>query len=144
MNEKNDLIFWKEDFIKKIIKNYVFNYEKIFIFDIIETISQGINFICFVIIKDKNVFKGKLNVYNKEFLYENRKKLNEIINLVEKFLKSSEEEKFKSLNLNFHTQNDENKKIFKMKINQCELLLNLINECDNLIMKSLKEIEEKK
>ena len=144
LNEKNDLIFWKEDFIKKIIKNYVFNYEKIFIFDIIETISQGINFICFVIIKDKNVFKGKLNVYNKEFLYENRKKLNEIINLVEKFLKSSEEEKFKSLNLNFHTQNDENKKIFKMKINQCELLLNLINECDNLIMKSLKEIEEKK
>ena len=70
--------------------------------------------------------------------------MNEIVNLVEKFLKSSEEEKFKSLNLNFHTQNDENKKIFKMKINQCELLLNLINDVDNLIMKSLKEIEEKK
>ena len=143
LNNENK-IFWKENFIKKIINSFVFNYEKIFIFDIIETISQGINFICFVILKDKNIFEGKLNIYSKDFLYENRRKFNEIISLVEKFMKSSEEEKYKSLNLNFHTQNDDNKKIFKMKINQCQLLLNLINDVDNLIMKCLKEIENNK
>jgi hypothetical protein len=147
LKEKNDknnenLIFWKEEFIKKIIKSFVFKYEKIFIFDIIETISQGVNFICFVILKDKNEFKGKLNVYNKDYLYEIRKNFNEIISLVEKFMKSKEEDKYRTLNLNFTDQNDDTKKIFMMKNNQCQLLLNLINDIDNLIMKSLKEIDE--
>ena len=107
LKENKNLSFWNEDFIKKIIKNFGFNYEKIFIFEIIETVSQTLNFIIFIILKDKFNFKGKLGVYNKEYLYFIRKNINGIANLVEKFVKSSNEEKYKTLNINSLNQTEE-------------------------------------
>ena len=103
---KIDEEFWNEKFIKNIFEKMVFSYEKIFIFEIIETISQGLNFIDYIIICDKKYFKGKLKVYNREYLYHIRKNLNEIISLVEKFVKSSDAEKYRTLGLHTLT-NDE-------------------------------------
>ena len=141
LKENKNLTFWKEDFIKKIIQNFAFNYEKIFIFEIIETTSQALNFIHFIILKDKHNFKGGLKVYNKEYLYYIRKNLNEIASLVEKFVKSSDEEKYNTLRLNPNDQNEDTQKTFKLKNNQCLMLLDLINTVDNLVTTSLKELD---
>ena len=141
LKENKNLSFWNEDFIKKIIKNFGFNYEKIFIFEIIETVSQTLNFIIFIILKDKFNFKGKLGVYNKEYLYFIRKNINGIANLVEKFVKSSNEEKYKTLNINSLNQTEETQKAFKLKNNQCYLLLDLVNKLDNLVTKCLLELD---
>ena len=141
LKENKNLTFWKEDFIKKIIQNFAFNYEKIFIFEIIETTSQALNFIHFIILKDKHNFKGGLKVYNKEYLYYIRKNLNEIGSLVEKFVKSSDEDKYNTLRLNPNDQNEDTQKTFKLKNNQCLMLLDLINTLDNLVTTSLKELD---
>ncbi len=141
LKENKNLTFWKEDFIKKIIKNFAFNYEKIFIFEIIETTSQALNFIHFIILKDKHNFKGGLKVYNKEYLYYIRKNLNEIASLIEKFVKSSDEDKYNTLRLNPNDQNEDTQKTFKLKNNQCLMLLDLINTVDNLVTTSLKELD---
>ena len=141
LKENKNLTFWKEDFIKKIIQNFAFNYEKIFIFEIIETTSQALNFIHFIILKDKHNFKGGLKVYNKEYLYYIRKNLNEIASLIEKFVKSSDEDKYNTLRLNPNDQNEDTQKTFKLKNNQCLMLLDLINTVDNLVTTSLKELD---
>ena len=141
LKDNKNLTFWNEDFIKKIIQNFAFNYEKIFIFEIIQTTSQALNFIDFIILKDKNNFNGKLGVYKKDYLYYIRKNLNEIASLIEKFVKSTEEEKYNTLRLNINDQDEDTHTKFKLKNNQCLMLLELINSVDNLVTKSLKELD---
>ena len=140
---KIDEEFWNEKFIKNIFEKMVFSYEKMFIFEIIETISQGLNFIDYIIICDKKYFQGKLKVYNREYLYTVRKHLNEIISLVEKFIKSSEADKYRTLGLHTLTNDEDTKSMFEAKNTQCQILLNLTNILDNLISKSLNELQEK-
>ena len=140
---KIDEEFWNEKFIKNIFEKMVFSYEKMFIFEIIETISQGLNFIDYIIICDKKYFQGKLKVYNREYLYTVRKHLNEIISLVEKFVKSSEADKYRTLGLHTLTNDEDTKSMFEAKNTQCQILLNLTNILDNLISKSLNELQEK-
>ena len=139
---KIDEEFWNEKFIKNIFEKMVFSYEKIFIFEIIETISQGLNFIDYIIICDKKYFKGKLKVYNREYLYHIRKNVNEIISLVEKFVKSSEAEKYRTLGLHTLTNDEDTKSMFEAKNTQCQIMLDLTNTLDNLISKSLNELQE--
>ena len=140
---KIDEEFWNEKFIKNIFEKMVFSYEKMFIFEIIETISQGLNFIDYIIICDKKYFQGKLKVYNREYLYTIRRHLNEIISLVEKFVKSSEADKYRTLGLHTLTNDEDTKSMFEAKNTQCQILLNLTNILDNLISKSLNELQEK-
>ena len=140
---KIDEEFWNEKFIKNIFEKMVFSYEKIFIFEIIETISQGLNFIDYIIICDKKYFKGKLKVYNREYLYHIRKNLNGIISLVEKFVKSSDAEKYRTLGLHTLTNDEDTKSMFEAKNTQCQIMLDLTNVLDNLISKSLNELQEK-
>ena len=140
---KIDEEFWNEKFIKNIFEKMVFSYEKIFIFEIIETISQGINFIDYIIICDKKYFKGKLKVYNREYLYLIRKNINEIISLVEKFVKSSDAEKYRTLGLHTLTNDEDTKSMFQAKNTQCQIMLDLTNVLDNLISKSLNELQNK-
>ena len=140
---KIDEEFWNEKFIKNIFDKMVFSYEKMFIFEIIETISQGLNFLDYIIICDKKYFKGKLKVYNREYLYLVRKHLNEIISLVEKFVKSSEADKYRTLGLHTLTNDEDTKSMFEAKNTQCQILLDLTNTLDNLISKSLNELQEK-
>ena len=140
---KIDEEFWNEKFIKNIFEKMVFSYEKIFIFEIIETISQGLNFIDYIIICDKKYFKGKLKVYNREYLYHIRKNLNGIISLVEKFVKSSDVEKYRTLGLHTLTNDEDTKSMFEAKNTQCQIMLDLTNVLDNLISKSLNELQEK-
>ena len=140
---KIDEEFWNEKFIKNIFEKMVFSYEKIFIFEIIETISQGLNFIDYIIICDKKYFKGKLKVYNREYLYHIRKNVNEIISLVEKFVKSSDAEKYRTLGLHTLTNDEDTKSMFEAKNTQCQIMLDLTNVLDNLISKSLNELQEK-
>ena len=137
-----DFDFWEEKFIKNIFEKLIFSYEKIFIFEIIETISQGLNFIHFMILTDKRYFKGGLKIYNREYLYIIRKNLNEIISLVEKFVKSSDVEKYRTLGLHTLTNDEETKSIFQAKNAQCQIMLDLTNVLDNLISKSLNELQE--
>ena len=139
---KIDEEFWNEKFIKNIFEKMVFSYEKMFIFEIIETISQGLNFIDYIIICDKKYFKGKLKVYNREYLYIIRKHLNEIISLVEKFVKSSEADKYRTLGLHTLTNDEDTKSMFEAKNTQCQIMLDLSNILDNLISKSLNELQE--
>ena len=134
--------FWEEKFIKSIFDKLIFSYEKLFIFEIIETISQGLNFIHFMILTDKRYFKGELKIYNREYLYYVRKHLNEIISLVEKFIKSSDVEKYKTLGLHTLTNDEETKSIFQAKNAQCQIMLDLSNVLDNLISRSLNELQE--
>ena len=140
---KIDEEFWNEKFIKNIFEKMVFSYEKIFIFEIIETISQGLNFIDYIIICDKKYFQGKLKVYNREYLYHIRKNLNGIISLVEKFVKSSDAEKYRTLGLHTLTNDEDTKSMFEAKNTQCQIMLDLTNVLDNLISKSLNELQEK-
>ena len=140
---KIDEEFWNEKFIKNIFEKMVFSYEKIFIFEIIETISQGLNFIDYIIICDKKYFKGKLKVYNREYLYHIRKNLNGIISLVEKFVKSSDAEKYRTLGLHTLTNDEDTKSMFEAKNTQYQIMLDLTNVLDNLISKSLNELQEK-
>jgi hypothetical protein len=140
---KIDEEFWNEKFVKNIFEKMVFSYEKIFIFEIIETISQGLNFIDYIIICDKKYFKGKLKVYNREYLYHIRKNLNEIISLVEKFVKSSDAEKYRTLGLHTLTNDEDTKSMFEAKNTQCQIMLDLTNVLDNLISKSLNELQDK-
>ena len=139
---KIDFDFWEEKFIKNIFEKLIFSYEKIFIFEIIETISQGLNFIHFMILTDKRYFKGGLKIYNREYLYVIRKNLNEIISLVEKFVKSSDAEKYRTLGLHTLTNDEETKSMFQAKNAQCQIMLDLTNVLDNLISKSLNELQE--
>ena len=139
---KIDFDFWEEKFIKNIFEKLIFSYEKIFIFEIIETISQGLNFIHFMILTDKRHFKGGLKIYNREYLYVIRKNLNEIISLVEKFVKSSDAEKYRTLGLHTLTNDEETKSMFQAKNAQCQIMLDLTNVLDNLISKSLNELQE--
>ena len=134
--------FWEEKFIKNIFDKLIFSYEKLFIFEIIETISQGLNFIHFMILTDKRYFKGELKIYNREYLYYVRKHLNEIISLVEKFIKSSDVDKYKTLGLHTLTNDEETKSIFQAKNAQCQIMLDLSNVLDNLISRSLNELQE--
>ena len=140
---KIDEEFWNEKFIKNIFEKMVFSYEKIFIFEIIETISQGLNFIDYIIICDKKYFKGKLKVYNREYLYHIRKNLNGIISLVEKFVKSSDAEKYRTLGLHTLTNDEDTKSMFEAKNTQCQIMLDLTNVLDNLISKLLNVLQEK-
>ena len=140
---KIDFEFWEEKFIKNIFDKLIFSYEKIFIFEIIETISQGLNFIHFMILTDKRHFKGGLKIYNREYLYIIRKNLNEIISLVEKFIKSSDTEKYRTLGLHTLTNDEETKSMFQAKNAQCQIMLDLSNVLDNLVSKSLNELQEK-
>ena len=140
---KIDKEFWNEKFIKNIFDKMVFSYENMFIFEIIETISQGLNFIDYIIICDKKYFKGNLKVYNREYLYYIRKHLNEIISLVEKFVKSSDADKYRTLGLHTLTNDDDTKSMFEAKNTQCQIMLDLTNILDNLISKSLNELQEK-
>lgn len=140
---KGKLDFFNENFVKKIIKTFAFeSYDKIFIFEIIETIAQSLNFIHFAILKDKRNFKGQLHVYNKDYLYLISQHLNSIVSLVDKFVKSPDEEKYKTLRLNPNDEREDIKHAFNQKKNQCILLLELINTVDSLVMKSLKELGE--
>ena len=145
-NITNNEVF-NEQFVKKIIEVFaVKSYEKIFIFEIIETIAQAMNFLHYAILKDKRKFKGALNIYNKEYLYQMRKNLNEIINLVDKFIKSPDEEKYKTLRLDPNGtlgDREDVKEAFNKKKNQCMVLLDLCNNVDNLITKCLNELNEK-
>ena len=141
IKENKNLSFWNESFVKKIIQTFAFNYDKIFIFEIIETISQTLNFIIFIILNDKQHFNGDLKVYNKDYLYFIRKNINEIANLVEKFVKSSNQEKYKTLKLNPISHSEDTQKAFKLKNNQCLFLLDIINKLDNLVTKCLKELK---
>ena len=140
---KIDFDFWEEKFIKSIFEKLIFSYEKIFIFEIIETISQGLNFVDYMILCDKRDFKGKLKIYNREYLYYIRKNLNEIISLVEKFVKSSDAEKYRTLGLHTLTNDEDTKNMFQAKNAQCQIMLDLTNVLDNLISKSLNELQEK-
>ena len=140
---KIDKNFWNEQFIKNIFEKLIFSYEKIFIFEIIETISQGLNFIDFMILTDKRYFNGELKIYNREYLYFIRKNLNEIISLVEKFIKSSDTEKYRTLGLHTLTNDEDTKSMFQAKNAQCQIMLDLTNVLDNLISKSLNELLEK-
>jgi hypothetical protein len=140
---KIDYEFWEEKFIKSIFEKLIFSYEKIFIFEIIETISQGLNFIHFMILADKRYFKGSLKIYNREYLYLVRKNVNGIISLVEKFIKSSDAEKYRTLGLHTLTNDEETKSMFQAKNAQCQIMLDLTNVLDNLISKSLNELQEK-
>jgi hypothetical protein len=141
-NNQIDFEFWDEKFIKNIFEKLVFSYEKIFIFEIIETISQGINFLHFMILSDKRHFKGQLKIYNREYLYFIRKHLNEIISLVEKFIKSSDTEKYRTLGLHTLTNDEETKSMFQAKNAQCQIMLDLSNILDNLISKCLNELQK--
>ena len=143
IKENQNLSFWNESFVKKIIQTFAFNYDKIFIFEIIETISQTLNFIIFIILNDKQHFNGNLKVYNKDYLYYIRKNINEIANLVEKFVKSSYQEKYKTLKLNPISHSEDTQKAFKLKNNQCLFLLNIVNKLDNLVTKCLNELDIK-
>ena len=140
---KIDKSFWNEQFIKNIFEKLIFSYEKIFIFEIIETISQGLNFIHFMILTDKRHFDGELKIYNREYLYIVRKNLNEIISLVEKFVKSSDAEKYRTLGLHTLTNDEDTKSMFQAKNTQCQIMLDLTNVLDNLVSKSLNELQEK-
>jgi len=140
---KIDKSFWNEQFIKNIFEKLIFSYEKIFIFEIIETISQGLNFIHFMILTDKRNFNGELKIYNREYLYYVRKNLNEIISLVEKFVKSSDTEKYRTLGLHTLTNDEDTKSMFQAKNAQCQIMLDLTNVLDNLVSKSLNELQEK-
>jgi hypothetical protein len=140
---KIDYEFWEEKFIKSIFEKLIFSYEKIFIFEIIETISQGLNFIHFMILADKRYFKGSLKIYNREYLYLVRKNVNGIISLVEKFIKSSDAEKYRTLGLHTLTNDEETKSMFQAKNTQCQIMLDLTNVLDNLVSKSLNELQEK-
>ena len=142
IKENKNLSFWNESFVKKIIQTFAFNYDKIFVFEIIETISQTLNFIIFIILNDKQHFNGNLKVYNKDYLYYIRKNINEIANLVEKFVKSSNQEKYKTLKINAISHSEETQKAFKLKNNQCLFLLDIVNKLDNLITRSLKELDK--
>ena len=142
-NGKIDYEFWNEKFVKKIIETFAFSYEKIFIFEIIETISTALNFIFYMILLDKKN-DAVLKIYNKEYLYVVRKNLNGIISLVEKFIKSKDEEKYKTLGLHVLTNDEDSKNIFRAKNAQCEILLGLTNQLDNLISKSLNELSQEK
>ncbi len=137
--------FFNETFLKKVISTFLCkSYEKIFIFEIIETIAQAMNFVHFAILKDKRDFKGNLHIYNKEYLYEINKHMNEIAGLVDKFVKSPDEEKYKTLRMNPNDEREDIKHAFNQKKNQCVLLLELINKVDNLVLRSLKELGEEK
>ena len=140
---KIDEEFWNEKFIKNIFDKVIFSYEKIFIFEIIETISQGLNFVHYMILCDKRQFKGKLKIYNREYLYHIRKNLNEIISLVEKFVKSSDADKYRTLGLHTLTNDEDTKSMFEAKNTQCQIMLDLTNVLDNLISKSLNELQDK-
>ena len=83
-----------------------------------------------------------MNVYNKDYLYLISQHLNSIVSLVDKFVKSPDEEKYKTLRLNPNDEREDIKHAFNQKKNQCILLLELINTVDSLVMKSLKELGE--
>jgi hypothetical protein len=75
-----------------------------------------------------------------------RKNLNEIISLVDKFIKSPDEEKYKTLRLDPNGtlgDREDVKEAFNKKKNQCMVLLDLCNNVDNLITKCLNELNEK-
>ena len=95
-----------------------------------------------MILTDKRYFKGGLKIYNREYLYVIRKNLNEIISLVEKFVKSSDAEKYRTLGLHTLTNDEETKSMFQAKNAQCQIMLDLTNVLDNLISKSLNELQE--
>ena len=82
-------------------------------------------------------------MYNREYLYLVRKHLNEIISLVEKFVKSSDADKYRTLGLHTLTNDEDTKSMFEAKNTQCQILLDLTNVLDNLVSKSLNELQEK-
>ena len=60
---------------------------------------------------------------------------------MEKFVKSSYQEKYKTLKLNPISHSEDTQKAFKLKNNQCLFLLNIVNKLDNLITKCLNELD---
>ena len=69
--------------------------------------------------------------------------MNEIISLVEKFVKSSDAEKYRTLGLHTLTNDEDTKSMFEAKNTQYQITLDLTNVLDNLISKSLNELQEK-
>ena len=61
---------------------------------------------------------------------------------MEKFVKSSNQEKYKTLKINAISHSEETQKAFKLKNNQCLFLLDIVNKLDNLITRSLKELDK--
>lgn len=141
-----DTIFC-EKFLKEIIETSL--NEQLFVIDIFETLSQSMNFAHFLIIQDKIHFKGGLNIYNKNYLYHIQKKIGVISNLIEKWVRSNDEEKMKHVRIDTSELNmmtsmsekrEELQKSFELRKNQAMLSLNMVSNLERLISDNLKSI----
>jgi hypothetical protein len=147
--ENNSMFQFK--FLNDII-NLSVNHD-LFVIDILESISQGINFLHFILIQDKIIFNGNLGFYNKTYLYEQDKKLGMVGKLIEKWVNSTDEEKMKHVNIdtsefgfvnNFAEKREELKQSFNLRKNQALMCLSMINNAEKLIMNYLNIISNKK
>jgi hypothetical protein len=143
------LSIFDEKFLKEIIETTL--NEQLFVIDIFETLSQGMNFAHFIIIQDKINFKGKLNIYNKNYLYHLQKKIDVISNLIEKWVRSTDQEKMKhvridtselSMMTSMSEKREELQKSFELRKNQAMLCLNMVSNLDRLISDKLKSINQ--
>lgn len=132
----------------------------IFFLDIIEVLSTGLNFLSYLIIIDKKKYNGSLQFYNYKYLDSKRKEINEISNVVNKWVNKTDEEKIKFIedtyiNNNFSrtktksnvfAEEDRNSLIEfnnTIKKNQAIICLGLLNHIEKLFDKSLKELNNK-
>ena len=135
------------NFLKEIIKLSI--NKNLFVIDILETISQGLNFFHFILIQDQAVFKGRLNIYDRDCLHSIEKDIDIIAKLIEKWVNSNDEEKMKNVNIDTQELNlmtdisekkEELKRSFELRKNQAMLSLNMIDNVDKLIRKKLTNL----
>jgi hypothetical protein len=134
-------------FLKEIIKLSL--NKNLFVIDILETISQGLNFLHFTLIQDQTVFKGRLNIYDRDYLHEIEKDIDIVAKFIQKWVNSNDEEKMKNVHidtseLNFITdfseKKEELKRSFELRKNQAMITLNMIDNVDKLIRKNLNKL----
>ncbi len=138
---------FEEAFLKEIISLTVTT--RLFVIDIFEIICQGVNFIQFCIIKDKTIFSGNLNIYNKSYLDSLEKEIEKILFFIQKWNNSNDDEKMKQVKIDtteLHTVTDfaekrkELQNNFDLRKNQGLIAQNLIMHLNNFIFKCKREI----
>lgn len=156
VDQSTELLLSK-GFLQRLICKVV-NCE-IFVLDVLEIISAGLNLLLYLVGVDRSKFGGDLGFFTKSFLSSKSSELNEIVFLVKKWVNRSDKDKLDFIQNNYdasvitrtktlsnYSKNEDTQSIQEyndlIKKNQAEICLNLLVQVDSIFHSYSKELSE--
>ena len=110
--------------------------DKFFVIDILDTLSQSLNFIHFLILKDKKTYNSHLGIFNQVHMYKILDKIKLIKNLINKWITCPDKDKEQFTNNTYNNQ-DITYSLNLLK-NKAIITIDLMENVEKLINSYLK------